>query len=196
MSEEALKKLVGPIKGAHLYKTVQTDGWLKATEFDLFVASPLCPSGIGKTRLEALAVSQSDVTKWSKPGLAAPKGWSAEALAEFQKVWTAYEAFRKTEWSFLPYPHLIATSAATSAATVVATVAYKGSIVFTGFRDAELESTLSGLGYKVTDTVKSDTKAVLISDKEDPMTYTSTKIEKAKKIPGCRILRRMDWKSV
>jgi len=194
VSEEALKKLLGPIKGAHVYKTVQTDGWLKATEFDLFVASPLCPSGIGKTRLEALAASQSDVTKWSKPDLVAPKGWSADALADFQKVWTAYETFRKAEWSFLPYPRVAAT--AISAATVAATVAYKGSIVFTGFRDAELEKTISGLGYKVTDTVKSDTKAVLISDKEDPTTYTSTKIDKAKKIPGCRILRRMDWKSI
>ena len=198
VSEDTLKKLLGPVKGAHLYKTIQTDGWLKATEYDLFVASPLCPSGIGKTRLEALAASQSDVTKWSAVGLVAPKGWSADALADFQKVWAAYETFRKTEWSFLPYPRLAATatSVATTAATTVTPVAYKGSIVFTGFRDAELEKTLSGLGYKVVDAVKSDTKALLISDKEDPMTYTSTKIEKAKKIPGCRILRRMDWKSI
>jgi NAD-dependent DNA ligase len=194
VGEDTLKKLVGPVKGAHLYKTIQTDGWLKATEFDLFVASPICPSGIGKTRLEALAASQPDVTKWSAVGLVAPKGWSADALAEFQKVWTAYETFRKSEWSFLPYPRLVQ-SAATANVTVTP-VAYKGSIVFTGFRDAELEATLSGLGYKVTDTVKSDTKAVLISDKDDPMTYTSTKIDKAKKIPGCRILRRMDWKSI
>jgi NAD-dependent DNA ligase len=193
VSEDTLKKLLGPVKGAHLYKTIQTDGWLKATEYDLFVASPLCPSGIGKTRLEALAVSQSDVTKWSSPGLVAPKGWSADALADFQKVWAAYETFRKTEWSFLPYPRLLTTTAAN---VTVTPVAYKGSIVFTGFRDAELEKTLSGLGYKVVDAVKSDSKAVLISDKEDPMTYTSTKIEKAKKIPGCRILRRMDWKSI
>ena len=48
-------------------------------------------------------------------------------------------------------------------------------------------------GYKLADTVKSDTRAVFIADKEDPLTYTSTKIEKAKKIPGCRILRRADW---
>ena len=196
VSEDTLKKLLGPVKGAHLYKTIQTDGWLKATEYDLFVASPLCPSGIGKTRLEALAASQSDVTKWSSPGLVAPKGWSADALAEFQKVWIAYETFRKTEWSFLSYPRLLPSTATTAATAAVTPVAYKGSIVFTGFRDAELEKTLSGLGYKVTDTVKSDTKALLISDKEDPTTYTSTKIEKAKKIPGCRILRRMDWKSV
>jgi hypothetical protein len=46
------------VKGAHLYKTIQTDGWKKATEIDLFVASPLCPSGVGTTRLEALKVAE------------------------------------------------------------------------------------------------------------------------------------------
>jgi hypothetical protein len=199
VSEDALKKLLGPVKGAHLYKTVQTEGWLKATELDLFVASPLCPSGIGKTRLEALQVSEADPTKWLNPGLVAPKGWSADALADFQKVWRAYETFRRSEWSFLPYPY-VATGTGTgtgtgTAASVAAPVHMKGSIVFTGFRDSQLEGTLAALGYKVVDAVKSDTKAVLIADKEDPMTYTSTKIEKAKKIPGCRIVRRADWKS-
>jgi hypothetical protein len=41
--------------------------------------------------------------------------------------------------------------------------------------------------------VKSDTKAVFIADKEDPLTYTSTKVDKAKKVPGCVILRRADY---
>jgi hypothetical protein len=77
--------------------------------------------------------------------------------------------------------------------SVTAPVASKGSIVFTGFRDTELEAKLAAKGYKVVDAVKSDTKAVLIADKEDPETYTSTKIEKAKKIPGCVVLRRADW---
>lgn len=197
-NEDALKKLLGPIKGAHLYKTVQTEGWLKATELDLFVASPLCPSGVGKTRLEALQVSEADPTKWLNPGLVAPKGWSADALADFQKVWRAYETFRRSEWAFLPYPYVATgtgTGVATATLTVPTSVATKGSIVFTGFRDAELEKMLAALGYKVVDAVKSDTKAVLIADKEDPTTYTSTKIEKAKKIPGCRIVRRADWKS-
>jgi hypothetical protein len=72
----------------------------------------------------------------------------------------------------------------------------KGSIVFTGFRDATLEAALAAKGYKLVDAVKSDTKAVLIADKEDPVTYTSTKIEKAKKIPGCVILRRSDWERI
>jgi hypothetical protein len=69
----------------------------------------------------------------------------------------------------------------------------KGSVVFTGFRDVTLEAQLLAKGYKVVDAVKSDTKAVLIADKEDPMTYTTTKTDKAKKVPGCRILRRADW---
>jgi hypothetical protein len=71
-----------------------------------------------------------------------------------------------------------------------------GSVVFSGFRDAKLEENLIIKGYKMSDTVKADTKAVLIADKEDPEIYTSTKIEKAKKLPGCRILRKSDWVSL
>jgi hypothetical protein len=91
----------------------------------------------------------------------------------------------------LAYPYN-ATSPSTDNQTAPQ-VAHKGTIVFTGFRDAVLEASLAAKGYKLSDTVKSDTKAVFIADKEDPQTYTSTKIEKAKKNPGCSILRRADW---
>ena len=191
-TEADLKKLLGPIKGSNLYKLVQGDGWAKATEFDLFVASPVCPSGIGKTRLEALAVSEADMTKWSSSSLIAPKGWSVDSLREFQGVWKAYEKLRKEEWTFIPYPVKVAAEAQPAVIQPV----QKGSVVFTGFRDATLETALAAKGYKLVDAVKSDTKAVLIADKEDPATYTSTKIEKAKKIPGCVILRRSDWQRI
>ena len=185
-TEDTLKKLIGPVKGAHLFKTIQKDGWENATELDIFVASPICPSGIGRTRLEALKISQADITKWSQVGLIAPKGWSADSLQEFQTIWRGYEEFRKKEWNFLPYPLLVVSAP-------VVTVGAKGTVVFTGFRDSDMEAKLLAKGYKLADTVKSDTRAVFIADKEDPLTYTSSKIEKAKKIPGCRILRRADW---
>ena len=184
-TEDALKKLLGPVKGANLFALVQRDGWSKASELDLFVASPLRPDGIGKTRLEVLLAVEPDVQKWSS-SLIAPKGWSPEALKEFQGLWAKYETFRKTEWSFLPYP------VAAMPVVPVVQVTQNGTIVFSGFRDKMLEASLEAKGYKVTDTVKADTKAVIISDAENPDTYTSTKTEKAKKIPGCLILRRTD----
>jgi len=187
-TQAALVKLLGPVKGAHLYALVQKDGWTKATEVDLFVANPSCPSGIGRTKLEALLTVESDFTKWTQT-MVAPKGWSIDALKEFQETWKAYEIFRKTDWSFIPYP-------VPSVNTVKAAVAQIGSIVFTGFRDAALEATLQAKGYKIVDAANSTTKAVLIPDKEDPITYTSTKIEKAKKIPGCVILRKSDWTKI
>jgi DNA ligase (NAD+) len=191
VSEENLKKLLGPIKGSHFFKIIQTDGWIKPSEFDLFVASPICPSGIGRTRLEALQVSEPDCTKWTRAGLVAPKGWSQDALKEFQGIWSEYEKFRKEEWSFLPYPYTVKTTheEATS-------VPLKGTVVFSGFRDAGLEASLAAKGYKVVDAVKSDTKALLIANTEDPLTYTSSKVEKAKKTPGCVILRRDDWERI
>ena len=185
-SEADLKKLLGPVKGSNLFDHVQ-NGWSKASEIDLFVASPIRPDGIGSTRLEVLQIHEPDMTKWSKPGLTAPKGWSLEALKEFQLLWAKYEKFRKDEWSFIPYPVPL------KAIPTQLTQVLKGSVVFTGFRDAELETTLEKKGYKISDTVKSDTKAVLIADKEDPQSYTSGKIDKAKKIPGCLILRKSEW---
>ena len=186
-SEEALKKLVGPVKGAHLYKTVQTDGWLKATEMDLFVASPICRSGIGRTRLEMLYAVEADYTKWTSPSMVAPKGWSPDALKEFQGAWKEFETLRKGEWSFLPYPR---SSQQETVQPVAPLVQQKGSVVFSGFRDKDLEAQLATRGYKVVDAVNSTTKAVLIADKDDPETASSTKIDKARKIPGCVILRR------
>jgi len=192
VSEEAYKKLLGPIKGAHFYKMIN-QGWDNATEADLFVASPMCPSGIGKTRLDALLESEPDMTKWTSATMIAPKGWSIDALKSLQEVWKKYEIFRKEEWSFIPYPRIQLAQAKSSQDAQVAQITLKGSVVFSGVRDADLEVKLLERGYKVVDAVKSDTKAVLIADKEDPLTYTSTKVDKAKKIPGCVILRKGDW---
>ena len=83
-SEADLKALLGPVKGANLFKLVQADGWAKASELDLFLASPLRPDG--STRLEALVELQPDVTRWSS-NLKSAKGWSPEALKEFQALW-------------------------------------------------------------------------------------------------------------
>jgi hypothetical protein len=185
-SEDELKKLLGPVKGQNLFTLVQADGWAKASELDLFLASPLRPDGIGSSKLEALLELEPNVTRWTS-NLVTCKGWSPEALKEFQGLWKKYEDFRMKEWFFIPYP------VQGKQVKQEVSVQLRGSVVFTGFRDAQLEASLLAKGYKLSDTVKLDTKAVLIADSEDPQTYMTTKIEKAKKIPGCLILRKSDW---
>ena len=182
VSEKDFKALLGPIKGSHFYSLLR-EGWSKS-ELDLFLASPFYYAGIGRTKLDALLALEPDVTKWGNPGLAEPDGWSSSSLETFQKTWHLYEAFRKTEWSFIAYPQkpLIHKPQAE--------IVWKGSVVFSGFRNTTLEDSLLKRGYHVIDTVRSDTKAVLIKDTEDPLTYTSGKVEKAKKIPGCMILNQ------
>jgi hypothetical protein len=91
------------------------------------------------------------------------------------------------QWYFIPYPVPLKAKPATVAQTL------KGTVVFSGVRDADVESWLEKKGYKTSDTVKADTKAVLISDKEDPQSYSSGKTDKAKKISGCLILRKSEW---
>jgi len=187
-SEADLKKLLGPVKGSNLFKLVQTDGWSKASEIDLFVASPIRPDGIGSTRLEVLREHEPDCRLWSKPGLTAPKGWSPDSLREFQLLWAKYETFRMEQWYFIPYPVPFKPKP-----DEVSKIQQKGTVVFSGVRDADIECWLEKRGYKTSDTVKADTKAVIISDKEDPETYSSTKTDKAKKISGCLILRKSEW---
>jgi NAD-dependent DNA ligase len=187
-SEADLKKLLGPVKGSNLFKLVQTDGWSKASEIDLFVASPIRPDGIGSTRLEVLREHEPDCRLWSKPGLTAPKGWSPDSLREFQLLWAKYETFRMEQWYFIPYPVPFKPKP-----DEVSKIQQKGTVVFSGVRDADIECWLEKKGYKTSDTVKADTKAVIISDKEDPETYSSTKTDKAKKISGCLILRKSEW---
>jgi hypothetical protein len=150
------------------------------------VASPIRPDGIGSIRLETLVAHEPDFKAWSRPGLTAPKGWSPDALKEFQALWAKYEAFRKEEWSFIPYPVPLVKTAPQVSQVL------KGTVVFSGVRDPELEAQLEKKGYKTSDTVKTDTKAVIISDKEDPQIYSSGKTEKAKKISGCLILRKSE----
>jgi hypothetical protein len=187
-SDADLKKLLGPVKGSNLFKLVQTDGWSKASEIDLFVASPIRPDGIGTTRLEVLREHEPDCRLWSKPGLTAPKGWSPDSLREFQLLWAKYETFRMEQWYFIPYPVPFKPKP-----DEVSKIQQKGTVVFSGVRDADIECWLEKKGYKTSDTVKADTKAVIISDKEDPETYSSTKTDKAKKISGCLILRKSEW---
>jgi hypothetical protein len=185
----ALQKLLGPTKGANLHKLVQSDGWMDKTEIDLYIASPVAQVGIGRGRLEALAKAESDCRKWS--AMSPPAGWTEESLRIFLENWSAYEIFRKTQWNFIHYPQPLIRTSVTLAAS--AAIPQKGTVVFSGFRNDDLETKLAAKGYKVVDTVKGDCKAVLIADTKDPDTYSSTKTEKAKKIPGCQILKCADW---
>ena len=190
------QKLLGGVKGAKFYSVIQGEGWQKADELDLYVASPVSKTGIGKTRLNVLLEVEPDMRKWSNWSGPAPKGWSPESLKEFLENWRLYVEFRRKEWNFLPFPVTAspATAPAISSATAsTPAVSQKGTVVFSGVRNTDLEAQLAAKGYKTVDTVKADCKAILIADNKDPATYNSGKTEKAKKIPGCRILRCADW---
>jgi len=184
-TEKEFQSLLGPIKGSRFFQTLR-DGWSGKNEITLFLASPLQYTGVAASKLEALLHVEKDVTKWATLKIDHVKGWSPDSVKQFQAVWKQYEHFRKTEWSFLKYPQMTKLVEPTKGVTI------KGTIVFSGFRNATLEDLLLKKGYLVIDAVRSDTKALLVKDTEDPHTYTSTKVEKAKKIPGCIILRQKD----
>jgi hypothetical protein len=189
------QKLLGAVKGAKFHALVQGEGWKSADETDLYVASPVTKTGIGQTRLKVLLEVEPDMTKWLNWSKPAPKGWSPESLKEFLENWRIYVEFRRKEWNFIPFPAtgIVGPTGPVAPAPSAPTVAKKGTVVFSGVRNTDIEEKLAAKGYKTVDTVKADCKAVLIADSKDVASYTSGKTEKAKKIPGCRILRCADW---
>ena len=60
---------------------------------------------------------------------------------------------------------------------IVNDVSYKGNVVFTGFRDSELEAKFNNIGYEVSNNVNSDTVAVI----DASYSHDSTKCKSAKK---------------
>lgn len=187
------QKLLGAVKGAKFHALVQGEGWKSADETDLYVASPVSKTGIGQTRLKVLLEVEPDMTKWLNWSKPAPKGWSPESLKEFLENWRIYVEFRRKEWNFLAFPSVPQPLQGPAVPTPQSTIPQKGTVVFSGVRNAEVEEKLAAKGYKTVDTVKADCKAVLIADSKDVASYSSGKTEKAKKIPGCRILRCADW---
>ena len=170
---ERLSELLGSKTGVSIRGEVEK---LAFTELKLMVASGCLPRTVGETKLGALFSIEKDVRRWST--LKSAEGWSADALAAYLVTMPTYEAWRKSEFPAVPYPLIPA---------VAAPVEKKGTVCFTGFRDAALEKRLECMGYTISSTVTKTTTVLVIPNGEEK---ASSKIEsaRAKSIP----IRKLD----
>uniref|UniRef100_A0A6C0BAY9 DNA ligase (NAD(+)) n=1 Tax=viral metagenome TaxID=1070528 RepID=A0A6C0BAY9_9ZZZZ len=168
---ERLSELLGSKTGVSIRGEVEK---LAFTELKLMVASGCLPRTVGETKLGGLFLVEKDVRRWST--LKSAEGWSADALAAYLLTMPTYEAWRKSEFPGIPYPLLPAV-----------VTEKKGTVCFTGFRDAALEKVLESRGYSIGSTITKTTTVLVIPNGEEK---ASSKIEsaRAKSIP----IRKLD----
>jgi len=163
---ETLAKTLGPKTGANLYKNLR-EILLgpKLTELMLLVASNKMPRSVGETKLTALFALESDITKWLTVSVV-PQGWTDESFQAFKETLPEYEAWRRRELHFLPYP---------LTATQVRAIPDR-SVCFTGFRDKALEGR-AATSFQIAATVSSKLTVLVIPDGSN---HESEKVKKAR----------------
>lgn len=166
---ETLSDLIGKKTGvttaAELRRALST-----LTEKKLMIASSVLPRGVGETKLDTLFAMEADPRKWGG-STGRPAGWSQDALSEFLRAYPAYEMWREKEFPLPAYPILQIMT------VVTAPVAYKGTVCFSGFRNAALEKRLEALGFMIAATLTKKTTVLVIPDGD---ASESSKVVKAR----------------
>ena len=177
-----LAALLGPKVGETTYKSIRAQlAADKLTELALMVGSSLLPRGVGETKLRAMFAQYPDPSEWSRPDLEIPAGWTRESLTELQAEYPKYEAWRKGEVFWIPYP-LKAT------ATVIGQPSK--SVCFSGFRDKELESRLKAHGFDVAANVTRSLNILVLPDGDAGQ---SEKAKKAAAVGTIAIMSRSEF---
>ena len=182
-SEQTLCKTLGPKTGKTLYanlRTLQTSPTL--TEITLILSSNKIPRGTGEAKLLSLFKNVPDPRDWATTSNI-PSGWTQDTFSAFKDSFQMYEAWRKEELYWIPYPIL-------AKAPSVVTTTLKGTICFTGFRDKELETKIQEAGFRISPSI---TSAVTILLTADVVGVPSEKVTKAKANPRIEVLTRTEF---
>ena len=186
-SESDLRTTLGPKTGATLYSRIRDVLRVGSpiTELVLMLASCTLPRGVGETKLKALFEVNPDPQTW-RAITSAPAGWTADSLSTFQAAFGVYEAWRKRELHWLPYP--LGAPTAVGTATAATTT---GTICFTGFREKDLEAKAAAKGFQVAATLSGKVTILIIPD--PPKEAGAEKVAKAKALGSVEILRRSEF---
>ncbi len=172
-----LKEVLGPKTGETIHAGLRTT-LAKTTELALMLSSSAIPRGVGETKLKALFAVYPDPRDWSR--ITTVEAWTGAALQEFLAEFNKYEAWRRAEIPWIPYPIV---AAAAPAAVPSRT------LCFTGFRDKDLETLAAANHFTIVPAV-TQTLAVLVIP--DDVTTPSEKVKKATKY-GTEILSRTEF---
>jgi NAD-dependent DNA ligase len=177
-----LGKTIGPRMQERLKERLA-----RAPMTNRLLATGMLPAGIGLARLDKIAAAHPNPTVWAS--IAIPSGWGADTWNGLLNALPA-ALNQINEWNTLlgvKTADLPDTTVAVATSTPL-----KGEVCFTGFRDKIWENSLREAGWGVADTVKKTLIALIIPDKENPVTYVSSKAEKARQY-GIPIYRKSDF---
>jgi hypothetical protein len=181
-SPERLTEILGPKTGFALHVNLRM-ALDTATEMDLMLASSEMPRGVGATKLAALFALDRDPRRWREVvGTEAPAGWTMATLTAFWPALDSYEWWRRRELDRILYPKVVARAPAGAPAGVSPPAGPKMVVCMTGFRDKELEATLTSRGHTVAATFTAKVTHLLVP--EGPLKESEkTKAARARGVP-------------
>lgn len=182
-SPERLSEILGPKTGFALHVNLRA-ALDAATEQTLMLASSEMPRGVGATKLAALFARDADPRRWRiGTGCEAPPGWTMATLTAFWPALESYEWWRRRELDQILYPKVVARAAAAGAGPPTPSPEGPKMIVcMTGFRDKELEATLTARGHTVAATFTAKVTHLLVP--EGPLKESEkTKAARARGVP-------------
>ena len=173
----------GPVESQNFWQEIHASGKLDNVPFHvLMTASGVFGNGIGLKKIQKITgaipnlLEEASNEKKLVSKIAALSGWTVEGAQDFVE---RLPEFRR----FLDTCPMIGLESPATKTTSETTIQY--SVVFSGFRDAELEKHLASQGIQVAATLTKGVRYLVVKD--DSM--TTTKTEKARQM-GVAILSR------
>jgi len=172
-SAATLSSAVGPGRGPKLQEALR----VKPSLLRLMIASNLLPRGVGERKLKPL-FEIDEPSKWTFEKLSNVNGWGSIGIQDLLKAVPSVLKWC-SDFTSEPIPSGPGPTASLSDA--------KGTVVFTGVRDKNLE----GRGWTLSDTVTKKTNLVVTDDKKTP----SMKTKKAEEY-GIRIMTITEFREM
>jgi len=163
--------MIGAGRGAKLLENLRLS-LASAPLMRMMIASNMLPRGVGERKLKLLFDIEQNPEKWTFEILSNVNGWGSLGIQEVIKTVPGV-----LEWC-RQVPCVAVAGVAAAAVPSVGSVASKGSIVFTGIRDKELEEKLIANGWTISDSLTKKTSMLVVSDEYDG-SKTTGKAKKA-----------------
>ena len=147
----------------------------------MMIASNLLPRGVGERKLRLLFEVEADPSKWTFDALCNVNGWGSIGIQDLLKLIPDVLAWCRQHKAI----------SAPSATAPVAPVAVRGSVVFTGVRDKDLELMATAAGWTISDTLTKKTTVLVVADeaKESGKTKKATEY-------GIRIIKISEFRQM
>ena len=175
-STDAAMGVAGPGRGPKLLAALRS-AMDSVSIMRLMIASNMLPRGVGERKLKMLFDVEADPAKWTFEGLSNVNGWGSigiqDLLNTIPDVLTWCRQFSVSSAYSPPSP-----------------VAAKGSVVFTGVRDKELEGLATAAGWAISDTLTKKTTVLVTADGKE-----SAKTKKATEY-GIRIMKITEFRAL